>query len=84
MIRGSGAAGGSLTTEEQAVLGKAARHLIPLVGLLYVVSFLDRVNVSYAALTMNRPSARLLQRCLMPARVEKSRGGEPAMHVPVE
>ncbi len=53
MIRGSGAAGGSLTTEEQAVLGKAARHLIPLMGLLYVVSFLDRVNVSYAALTMN-------------------------------
>lgn len=46
-------AGGSLTAEEQAVLGKAAHRLIPLMGLLYVVSFLDRVNVSYAALTMN-------------------------------
>ncbi len=35
------------------MLGKAARRLIPFMGLLYVVSFLDRVNVSYAALTMN-------------------------------
>ncbi|HQZ15499.1 MAG TPA: MFS transporter [Vicinamibacteria bacterium] len=43
----------ALTSEEQAVVAKAARHLIPLMGLLYVVSFLDRVNVSYAALTMN-------------------------------
>ena len=44
---------GPLTSEDRAVLGKAARRLIPLMGLLYVVSFLDRVNVSYAALTMN-------------------------------
>ncbi len=44
---------GPLTPEDRAVLGKAARRLIPLMGLLYVVSFLDRVNVSYAALTMN-------------------------------
>lgn len=43
----------SLTAEEQAVLAKAAFRLIPFMGLLYVVSFLDRVNVSYAALTMN-------------------------------
>jgi ACS family tartrate transporter-like MFS transporter len=43
----------SLTAEERAVLGKAAFRLIPFLGLLYVVSFLDRVNVSYAALTMN-------------------------------
>ena len=43
----------TLTREDQAVLAKAARHLIPLMGLLYFVSFLDRVNVSYAALTMN-------------------------------
>ena len=39
--------------EEQAVLRKAAFRLIPFMGLLYFVSFLDRVNVSYAALTMN-------------------------------
>ena len=53
MIRASGAPTRSLGAEEQAVLGKAARRLIPLMGVLYVVSFLDRVNVSYAALTMN-------------------------------
>ena len=35
------------------MLRKAALHLIPFMGLLYLVSFLDRVNVSYAALTMN-------------------------------
>ena len=35
------------------MLRKAALRLIPFMGLLYLVSFLDRVNVSYAALTMN-------------------------------
>jgi ACS family tartrate transporter-like MFS transporter len=39
---------------EAAVLSKAAWRLIPFAALLYFVSFLDRVNVSYAALTMNR------------------------------
>jgi len=53
MILDARASRGSLTPEQQGVLGKAARRLIPLMGLLYVVSFLDRVNVSYAALTMN-------------------------------
>ena len=43
----------ALTVEERAVLLKAALRLIPFMGLLYFVSFLDRVNVSYAALTMN-------------------------------
>lgn len=43
----------AFSVSERAVLAKAARRLIPLMGLLYVVSFLDRVNVSYAALTMN-------------------------------
>jgi ACS family tartrate transporter-like MFS transporter len=42
-----------LTPEERAALAKASRRLIPFMGLLYVVSFLDRVNVGYAALTMN-------------------------------
>jgi len=44
---------GTLNREERAVLRKAAARLIPFMGLLYLVSFLDRVNVSYAALTMN-------------------------------
>ena len=36
------------------VFGKCARRLIPLMALLYIVNFLDRVNVGFAALTMNR------------------------------
>ena len=36
------------------MLAKAARRLIPFLALLYFVSFLDRVNVGFAALTMNR------------------------------
>ena len=35
-------------------LGKAAWRLIPLLAVCYVVAFMDRVNVSYAALQMNR------------------------------
>ena len=36
-----------------AVLRKAAWRLIPLLGVLYFFAFLDRVNVGFAALTMN-------------------------------
>jgi len=32
---------------------KIAQRIIPFMGLLYLVSFLDRVNVGFAALTMN-------------------------------
>lgn len=38
---------------EERVFAKAAWRLIPVMGVLYVASFLDRVNISYAALTMN-------------------------------
>jgi MFS transporter, ACS family, tartrate transporter len=37
-----------------AVFAKCARRLIPFVVLLFTVNFLDRVNVGFAALTMNR------------------------------
>ncbi len=37
-----------------AVLAKAAWRLIPVMCLMYVASFLDRGNVGFAALTMNR------------------------------
>ncbi len=40
-------------TGENAVFARAAWRLLPLMVLLYVVSFLDRVNVGFAALTMN-------------------------------
>ena len=37
-----------------AVVRKAAVRLIPFLALLYFVSFLDRVNIGFAALTMNK------------------------------
>ncbi|HEU4722932.1 MAG TPA: MFS transporter [Gemmatimonadaceae bacterium] len=39
--------------DESAVLRKVALRLIPFMALLYLVAFLDRVNVGFAALTMN-------------------------------
>jgi len=39
---------------EAAVFSKCAWRLIPFMGLLYVANFLDRVNVGFAALTMNK------------------------------
>lgn len=38
---------------ENRAFGRAARRLVPFMVLLYLASFLDRVNVSFAALTMN-------------------------------
>jgi ACS family tartrate transporter-like MFS transporter len=42
--------------EEEAdrLLARAGWRLIPLMALMYVASFLDRTNISFAALTMNR------------------------------
>ena len=39
---------------DERVFSKCAWRLIPFVTLLYIVSFLDRVNVGFAALTMNK------------------------------
>ena len=39
--------------EEQA-LRKAAYRLLPLLTLAYIVNYLDRTNISFAALTMNK------------------------------
>lgn len=38
---------------EAAVLRKTALRLVPFLGLLYFTAYLDRVNVGFAALTMN-------------------------------
>lgn len=38
---------------QDRVFTKAAWRLIPFMGLLYITNYLDRVNVSFAALTMN-------------------------------
>ncbi|HEV7959556.1 MAG TPA: MFS transporter, partial [Rhizomicrobium sp.] len=49
-MRGMGEAGGG---GAEAILALAAKRLIPLMALMYVASFLDRVNIGFAALTMN-------------------------------
>jgi ACS family tartrate transporter-like MFS transporter len=41
-------------TVEARALAKAGRRIIPFVMLLYFVAFIDRVNIGFAALTMNR------------------------------
>jgi ACS family tartrate transporter-like MFS transporter len=44
-------------TEEalgRSALRKASLHLLPLIGLGYGIAFMDRVNISFAALQMNR------------------------------
>jgi len=42
------------TSTERATVEKIAARLLPFLFLLYVVAFLDRVNVSFAALEMTR------------------------------
>ncbi len=43
-----------MTSGERGTFSKAGWRLIPFLMLLYVGNFLDRVNVGFAALTMNR------------------------------
>src|SRR5262245_9601925 len=38
---------------EQILLSKVSRRLIPFMFLLYIVSYLDRINVGFAALQLN-------------------------------
>ena len=38
---------------ERKVIRKVSRRLLPFMFLLYVVAYLDRVNVGFAALQMN-------------------------------
>ena len=40
-------------TAEDQVFAKCAWRLIPFMGLLYLINFVDRTNVGFAALTMN-------------------------------
>ena len=40
-------------SEKDRVFAKCAWRLIPFMGLLYLINFIDRTNVSFAALTMN-------------------------------
>jgi len=45
---------GAFSEPERAVVHKVAVRLVPFLCLLYFVAFLDRVNVSFAALTMRQ------------------------------
>ena len=45
---------GSAPERGGAITQKIRRHLLPLLFVLYVVAYLDRINVGFAALTMNR------------------------------
>jgi ACS family tartrate transporter-like MFS transporter len=47
----------STETDDASTARKVRRHLLPLLFLLYVVAYLDRVNVGFASLTMNRELA---------------------------
>jgi len=48
----SGASMNEASIEERTVR-KVFRRLVPFLGLLYIMSFLDRVNIGFAALSMN-------------------------------
>jgi len=43
--------------DEAKTIHKIRRRIIPFVFLLYIISFLDRINIGFAALTMNRELA---------------------------
>jgi ACS family tartrate transporter-like MFS transporter len=44
----------ALSEIEKVTIGKVAKRLLPLIFLLYIICLIDRVNLSFAALTMNR------------------------------
>lgn len=45
------------TLDEGAIIRKVTLRIIPFVFLLYIVSYLDRANIGYAALQMNKELA---------------------------
>jgi ACS family tartrate transporter-like MFS transporter len=54
MTSSTGAGPRAGATLEQATLAKVSRRLVPFLLLLYIVAWLDRVNVGFAALQMNQ------------------------------
>src|SRR5262249_36140068 len=48
-----GVRGGGRMSDDR-VFAKVAWRLVPFMGLLYLFNYIDRVNVGFAALTMNR------------------------------
>ena len=46
-----------MTTLDRETTAKIRQRLIPFLFLLYVIAFLDRINIGFAALTMNKDLA---------------------------
>ncbi len=42
------------TTVASRTVSKLRRHILPLLFLLYIVAYLDRINIGFAAFTMNQ------------------------------
>jgi sugar phosphate permease len=49
--------GAAVLPDEARTIRKLRMRIIPFVFVLYVISFLDRINISFAALTMNKELA---------------------------
>ena len=49
--------GTALMPDEARIVHKVRMRIIPFVFLLYIISFLDRINIGFAALTMNKELA---------------------------
>src|SRR5215813_6735252 len=45
------------STIEATTIRKLRTHIIPFVFVLFVISFIDRINIGFAALTMNKALA---------------------------
>ena len=45
---------GALQTLERRTITKISWRLLPLIVIIYFVAYIDRTNVSFAALTMNK------------------------------
>ena len=50
-------AGVATLPDETKIIHKLRIRIIPFVFILYIISFLDRINISFAALTMNKELA---------------------------
>ena len=46
-----------MDTIGQRTVSKATWHLVPFLFVLYIINYLDRVNLGYAALTINKELA---------------------------
>jgi ACS family tartrate transporter-like MFS transporter len=48
---------GNLSQIEKTTIRKLQKRIVPFLFVLYIVAFLDRINIGFAALTMNKELA---------------------------